>query len=211
MFPMNDAHEAADSAYARIPDEGLPAGDVLGRLDERRCGDVDWRSGRIWSLVYSTASEHDDVVHDAYQMFSADNLLGPTAFPCIATMEKEVVWMLLDLLGADPQTAGGTMTSGGTESIILAVKAYRDRARTERPEIRAPEMVVPVTAHPAFLKAGDLLGVRAVPIPVNDAFEADPVAFADAITDQTILGAASAPCFPYGVVDPIEQIGRAHV
>ncbi len=167
---------------------------------------MDWRRGRIWSLIYWAGDEHDEVVHDAYREFASENLLGPTAFPSVATMEKQVVWMLLDLLGADPQLAGGTMTSGGTESIILAVKAYRDRARAERPEVSHPEMLVPVTAHPAFLKAGDLLGVRPVPVPVDHTFRADPAAFAAAMTDSTILACASAPCFPYGVVDPIEDL-----
>ncbi|WP_162448195.1 pyridoxal phosphate-dependent decarboxylase family protein [Phytoactinopolyspora mesophila] len=197
---------SADQPLSRFPAHGLPAGELRDRLRAKSSGDVDWRSGRIWSLVYSTASEHDDVVHEAYQQFASENLLGPTAFPSLATMEKEVVWMLLDLLGADPGTAGGTMTSGGTESIVLAVKAYRDRARVQRPEITAPEMVVPVTAHPAFLKAADLLGVRAVPVPVDHTYGADPAAFAAAMSRSTILGCASAPCFPYGVVDPVEEL-----
>lgn len=190
----------------RFPEDGLPADDLRDRLRAQRSADVDWRRGRIWSLVYSAGAEHEAVVQDAYREFAAENMLGPTAFPSLATMEKEVVWMLLDLLGADPDIAGGTMTSGGTESIILAVKAYRDRARAERPEITAPEMVLPVTAHPAFLQAGDLLGVRAVHVPIDDTFRADPDAFAAAMTDSTILACASAPCFPYGVVDPIEDL-----
>jgi glutamate/tyrosine decarboxylase-like PLP-dependent enzyme len=197
---------STDQQFSRFPAEGLPAGEVHERLRELGSGDVDWRHGRIWSLVYSAGSEHDDVVQDAYRRFASENILGPTAFPSIATMEKEVVWMLLDLLGADPAISGGTMTSGGTESIILAVKAYRDRARAERPEITEPEMVVPVTAHPAFLKAADLLGVRPVPIPVDDTYRADPRAFAAAVSSSTILGCASAPCFPYGVVDPVEDL-----
>lgn len=204
----SDPQDGASQRPVRFPADGLTAAEVREELRARRADDVDWRRGRIWSLVYSTASEHDDVVHEAYQEFSSENLLGPTAFPSLATMEKEVVWMLLDLLGADPEKAGGTMTSGGTEGIILAVKAYRDRARAERPEITAPEIVVPVTAHPAFLKAADLLGVRAVPIPVDHTFRADPAAFADALTDSTILGCASAPCFPYGVVDPIDDLAE---
>lgn len=191
---------------ARFPENGTPASELRDQLRSRRAGDADWRSGRIWSLVYAAGPEHDAVVQDAYREFASENLLGPTAFPSLATMEKEVVWMLLDLLGADPKTAGGTMTSGGTESIILAVKAYRDRARVERPGITEPEMVVPITAHPAFLKAGNLLGVKAVPVPIDDTFRADPDAFAAAISESTIVGCASAPCFPYGVVDPIDDL-----
>ncbi len=193
---------------ARFPEEGVPADELREQLRSRRSDDVDWRGGRIWSLVYAAGHEHDAVVQDAYREFASENMLGPTAFPSLATMEKEVVLMLLDLLGADPQSAGGTMTSGGTESIILAVKAYRDRARAVHPEIAEPEMIVPTTAHPAFLKAGDLLGVRAVPVPIDDTFRADPDAFSAAISESTILGCASAPCFPYGVVDPIEELAE---
>lgn len=197
-----------DPSQVRFPEKGLAEQDLRDRLQQHQREDVDWRRGRIWSLVYSAGDEHDRVVQDAYRMFSSANMLGPTAFPSLATMEKEVVWMLLDLLGADPATAGGTMASGGTESILLAVKAYRDRARVERPEISAPEMIVPTTAHPAFLKAADLLGVRAVPVPIDRSFRADPDAFAAAVTDSTILGCASAPCFPYGVVDPVEDLAE---
>lgn len=197
-----------DSSYAHFPAAGVSAEELRELLKSRRAEDVDWRRGRIWSLVYWAGPEHEDVVYDAYRQFAAENVLGPTAFPSLATMEKEVVWMLLDLLGADPATAGGTMTSGGTESIIAAVKAYRDRARELYPHVEQPEMVVPATAHPAFLKAGDLLGVRTVPVPMDDTFRVDTKAVADALSDSTIVVCASAPCFPYGVVDPIEEIGE---
>lgn len=195
-------------SHRRFPEVGLTKDELRQHLDRLGRDDVDWRRGRIWSLVYSAGDEHDEVVHDAYREFAHENLLGPTAFPSLASMEKEVVWMLLDLLGADQDTAGGTMTAGGTESIILAIKAYRDQAKAERPDITAPEMVVPVTAHPAFLKAGDLLGVRVVPVPIDGTYRADVDTFKAAITDSTIVGCASAPCFPYGVVDPIEHLGE---
>lgn len=194
--------------HHRLPDVGLSKGEVDQQLDDLRGDDVDWRRGRIWSLVYSAGDEHDEVVHDAYRQFANENLLGPTAFPSLAAMERDVVWMLLDLLGADQDTAGGTMTAGGTESIILAIKAYRDRARAERPHITEPEMVVPVTAHPAFLKSGDLLGLKVIPVPIDGTYRADVDAFKAAFTDSTIVGCASAPCFPYGVVDPIEHLGE---
>jgi glutamate/tyrosine decarboxylase-like PLP-dependent enzyme len=117
-------------------------------------------------------------------------------------MEREVVWAMLDLLSADLGRSGGTMASGGTESIILAVKAYRDAQAIDR-----PSMVVPSTAHPAFIKAGELLGVRPVLVPVGRDLVADVEAMAAAIDRTTILLVASAPAFPYGLVDPIEQIG----
>src|SRR5439155_2275004 len=127
---------------------------------------------------------------------------SPSAFPSLARMEREVVWAMLELLGADPDRSGGTMTSGGTESIILAVKAYRDCSGVSQ-----PSMVVPSTAHPAFVKAGRLLGVRTIMVPVGRELVADVQATEAAIDDDTVLLAASAPAFPYGLVDPIAELG----
>jgi glutamate/tyrosine decarboxylase-like PLP-dependent enzyme len=98
------------------------------------------------------------------------------------------------------------MTSGGTESILMAIKAHRDRARAERPEVRAPEMVLPITAHPAFEKAAHYFDVRPVHIPVGDDYRVDVDAARAAITENTILLVGSAPCYPYGKIDPIPAL-----
>ncbi len=177
--------------------------DVLrGAMDAMSVDDADWRDGRTWSLVYSAGPEHDEVVWEAQRRFASENALSPSAFPSLARMEREVVHALLDLLRADASRAGGTMASGGTESIILAVKAYRDAAGVEH-----PSMVLPSTAHPAFVKAGHLLGVDPVVVPVDGSLVADVDAMAAAVGPTTILLAASAPAFPYGLVDPIEELG----
>ncbi len=99
-----------------------------------------------------------------------------------------------DLLGLSE--AAGNMTSGGTESILMAVKAARDWAREERPQVTAPELVLPVTAHPAFDKAAHYLGLRPIHIPVREDLRADLDAARAAITDSTILVVGSAPCYP---------------
>jgi sphinganine-1-phosphate aldolase len=153
--------------------------------------------------VYSAGEKHESVVKDAYTQFFNENGLSPAAFKSLEVMERELVSMLLEHLAADPSTSGGTMASGGTESIILAVKAYRDRA--EHPQ---PSMVIPTTSHPAFIKAGQLLGVEVRLTPVDESFRADPEAMANEIDESTILAGASAPCFPYGVVDPIARLGE---
>ncbi len=186
----------------RFPQSGMSPEDLRAALEKMRGNDADWRSGRTWSLVYSAGAEHEAVLKDAYLEFFSENGLSPSAFPSLARMEREVVWALLDLLGADPDRAGGTMASGGTESIILAVKAYRDASPVGRPAI-----VVPSTAHPAFIKAGELLRVRTVVVPVGPDLVADVEATAAAIDDDTILLAASAPAFPYGLVDPVTALG----
>jgi glutamate/tyrosine decarboxylase-like PLP-dependent enzyme len=186
----------------RFPERGLSPDEVGAALEAMRDNDADWKAGRTWSLVYSAGPEHEAVLKDAYLRFFSENGLSPSAFPSLARMEREVVWAMLDLLGADPDRAGGTMASGGTESIILAVKAYRDASGVDR-----PAMVVPSTAHPAFVKAGELLRVRTVVVPVGPDLVADVDATAAAIDDETVLLAASAPAFPYGLVDPVAELG----
>ncbi len=186
-----------------FPARRMDPGAVSAALEAMRADDVDWRHGRAWSLVYSAGPAHDAVLADAHRRYASENGLSPTAFPSLARMEREVVHALLDLLGGDPERSGGTMASGGTESIILAVKAHRDLAGIER-----PSMVVPSTAHPAFAKAGHLLGVETVIVPVGADLVADVDAMTDAVGARTILLGASAPCFPYGLVDPITELGR---
>lgn len=185
----------------RFPGHGLPPSDVARALEAMRRDDARWQTGRTWSLVYSAGEEHEAVLRDAYLRFFNENGLSPSAFPSLARMEREVVWAMLDLLGADPRRAGGTMASGGTESIILAVKAYRDARWVDH-----PNLVIPSTAHPAFVKAGELLGVRPVVVPVGPGLVADVEATAAAVDEHTILLAASAPAFPYGLVDPVPEL-----
>jgi sphinganine-1-phosphate aldolase len=186
----------------RFPERGMNPDEIRTALEGMREHDADWRGGRMWSLVYSAGPEHDDVLEDAYVRYFSENGLSPSAFPSLARMEREIVWAMLDLLGADPDVGGGTMTSGGTESIILAVKAYRDRRGASR-----PSMVIPSTAHPAFVKAGRLLGVRTIVVPVGSDLVADVQATEAAIDENTVLLAASAPAFPYGLVDPVAELG----
>ncbi|MCL6611879.1 MAG: aspartate aminotransferase family protein [Peptococcaceae bacterium] len=170
-----------------------------------RAHDADWRGGRTWSLVYYAGEEVEDLIKKAYTMFIAENGLNPGAFPSLRKFETEVVAMTADMLGGGPEAAG-TMTSCGTESIMMAVKTYRDKARDEHPEISSPEMVLPETAHPAFYKAAHYFGVKAVRIPVGTDFRADAGAMRDAVNDNTILMVGSAPSYPHGVIDPIKDL-----
>ena len=166
--------------------------------------DVDWRNGRIWSLVYFAGDDVAQLLKDAYTTFFYTNGLSPMAFRSLKKFESEVIAITADLLGCSD--AVGNMTSGGTESILMAVKTARDWARAERPQVTAPEMILPVTAHPAHDKAAHYLGVKPVYIPVRDDFRADVDAARAAITDSTILVVGSAPCYPYGVIDPIPEL-----
>jgi glutamate/tyrosine decarboxylase-like PLP-dependent enzyme len=187
-----------------FPRQGRPVDEILAELDARKAGDVDWRGGKVFSLAYDAGDEIHDLAVEAAGRFLSTNALNPMAFPSIGRMQSEVVGMLADLLHGGPE-ASGFMTTGGTESILLAVKAAKLRAKAER-GVTAPEMVLPTTAHAAFTKGAEYFGVRTVRVPVGPDFRADPDAMAAAITDDTVLLVASAPQYPQGVIDPVEAI-----
>jgi len=166
--------------------------------------DADWRGGRTWSLIYPAGEDVDDVLREANELYLFENALNPMRFPSLRAMESDVVAMTTDLLHGDVD-AGGTMTSGGTESILMAVKTARDRGRAER-GITDPEMLVPLSAHPAFAKAAQYLGVRLRHIPLRADLRADVDSVARSLTDQTVLVVGSAPNYPHGVIDPIPEL-----
>jgi len=172
-------------------------------MREYASGDVDWRRGRAAVYVFHAGEDVLRVAKDAYALFQSENALGPLAFPSLKRMEQEVVEMGLGLLHG-PEGACGNMTSGGTESIFLAVKTCRDAARARGR--RADLLVLPRSAHPAFDKAAGYLGLRCVRVPVAADLRADVPAMARAAGDDALMLVGSAPCFPYGLVDPIEEL-----
>lgn len=190
-----------------IPHNGLTREQILATLQAYKGRDMDWASGRVWCYVYNPGSDPAGVVREAYQLYLTENGLDPTVFPSMLKLETDVVRMLANLLHGG-ETAVGHVTTGGTESIMLAVKTARDRARALNPGMGQPEMVLPVTAHAAFHKAAHYLGVKPVLVGVNpQTFRADPAAMRAAITANTILLVASAPSYSQGVIDPIAEIG----
>ncbi len=191
----------------RIPKLGTKAHELIETLAKFKSNDVDWKRGRSWSLVYYGGDKHTEFLKQVYAMYFSENGAGPTLFPSLKRMEAEVVAMVTDLVDGG-EDACGTMTSGGTESILLAMKAYRDQARATRPHINTPEILVPESAHPAFLKAAAYFDLKVIPIPLNEQFEADIDALRERISHQTICIVASAPSFPHGVLDPIDAMGK---
>jgi len=190
---------------ARIPQRGHARESLLAEMGGFASEDADYKAARTWSLVYWAGEEHHALVKEAYNLFMATNALNPMAFRSLKRMEREVVQMTAGLLGGDEATVG-TMTSGGTESLLLAVKTYRDRARKRRPWVRRPNMVVPSTIHVAFDKAAHLFGVRKRAVAVGSDGRADVAAMARAVDRNTILLAGSAPQYPHGAVDPIPEL-----
>jgi len=187
----------------QFPVKGTPHEQLSAQMRDALALDADWRGGRIWSLVYFAGDDVAEVLKDAYSAAFFTNGLGPGAFKSLKKFESEVVAMTADLLGCPG--AVGNMTSGGTESILMAVKTARDWARAKK-GIAEPEMVLPVTAHPAFDKAAHYLGVKPVHIPVREDLRADVEAARAALTDNTALVVGSAPCYPFGAIDPIAEL-----
>src|SRR5262249_27286360 len=150
----------------------------------------------------------EEVIKKAFMMYLSENMLDPTVFPSTLRLETEVVAMAANHLKGDADVVGN-FTSGGTESIILAVKNARDDAREHRPHIPTPQIILLATASAAFQKACHYLCVKAVLVPVDpQTFRADPAAMAAAITPNTILLVGSAVSYAHGVVDPIREIGQ---
>ncbi len=190
----------------KIPQKGLKRNEIFKELDSFRTDDLDWRSGRAFGYIFDPGPEVRKVSKEAYSMFLTENGLDFTVFPSLLKLENELVDMARRHLNGNEQVVGN-FTSGGTESIILAVKTARDYFRASKPEIEEPEMILPTTGHAAFHKAAHYLGVRVVQTPVDPVtFKADVDAVREAITPATILIVGSAPSYAHGVVDPIREM-----
>jgi sphinganine-1-phosphate aldolase len=189
-----------------IPEHGRSTDEILAELEARGDGDTDWRGGRVFSLVYHAGEQHEDLIHRAHALYASANLLNPLAFKSLKQLEREIVQNAGTLFHCSG--AVGTVTSGGTESILCAVAAYRDRARKQKFWVRSPELVVPRTIHPAFDKAAHYFGVKLVKVDVDQDQRADVRKMAKAIGWRTIGLVASAPQYPHGVIDPIAELGE---
>ncbi|MFO0747844.1 MAG: aminotransferase class V-fold PLP-dependent enzyme [Myxococcota bacterium] len=190
-----------------LPPAGIPHDDILATLERYREGDADYKAGKTWSLVYWAGEAHHHLVKAAHEAFMAENALNPMAFKSLKRMEREVIEMTASMLHAPP-SAVGTMTSGGTESLLLAVKTYRDMARARRPWVLRPNMVVPATIHVAFDKAAHLFGVKKKVAPVGPDGAVDVAAMARLVDSRTVMLAGSAPQYPHGTIDPIAALGQ---
>jgi glutamate/tyrosine decarboxylase-like PLP-dependent enzyme len=169
-----------------LPAKKSSAEEVLAAMKRARDHDAQWQAGKTWSLVYHAGDDVSDLLKNAYTLFFSENGLNPMAFPSLKKFEAEVVAMVASLLGGDEETVGN-LTSGGTESILMAVKTARDWARAMRSRIISPEMLLPITAHPAFDKAAHYFGVKPIRVPINTDLRADVSAARAAITPNTNL------------------------
>ena len=190
-----------------IPQTGLSKQEILSTLQAFKARDMDWKSGKVWCYVYDAGEDPAEVTKEAYLSFLSENGLDPSVFPSILKLETDVARMVINLLRGDPNTVGH-LTSGGTESIMLAVKSARDKARVEKPRVTHPEMILPKNAHAAFHKAAHYLCVKPVVVDLDpETFTVRASDVESAINENTILLVASAPSYSQGLIDPIKEIG----
>jgi len=200
--------------FAALPVMGKPYDDIIMEMESLSEQESDkWKSGYVSGAVYHGDEQHIDFLNKIYALHSQSNPLHSDIWPSANKFESEIVSMTANMLGAGNIESAphnqicGTVTSGGTESILLAMKTYRDRAKIEK-GIMSPEMIVPVTAHAAFDKAAEYFKIKKVTIPVNKNFAADVTRVRKAITKNTIVIVGSAPSFPHGIIDPIEEMSE---
>ncbi len=200
----------------RLPEQGRSREDILDEMRKMRTLEENkWKDGFVSGAVYHGDDAHMDFLNEIYAINSQANPLHSDLWPSVVKFESEIVSMTADMLGAQVANRGkpeeehvcGAVSSGGTESILLAMKTYRDWARATK-RISAPEMVAPTTAHAAFDKASQYFGIKLHKIPVAADGRADVAATKKALNKNTIVVVGSAPSFPHGLVDPIEDLAR---
>jgi sphinganine-1-phosphate aldolase len=200
--------------FTALPGAGLDRHEVIAQMEALRAREqARWQDGYVSGAVYHGDEAHIDFLNRVYALNSQSNPLHADLWPSTCKFEAEIVAMTARMLGAEPEGSDlegeicGTVSSGGTESILLAMKAYRDWARHCMGTHRA-EILAPVTAHAAFEKAAQYFDMKLVQVPVDADFRADVDAVRRAVTRDTAVIVGSAPSFPHGIVDPIEEMSE---
>jgi glutamate/tyrosine decarboxylase-like PLP-dependent enzyme len=191
--------------HQHLPENGRSEADVLENLKAFASDDPDYKNGRTWSLVYHIDDAHDDFAAAAYRQYSSANGLNPAAFQSLKRMESEIISMVAGLLNGGSDTCG-VVTAGGTESCLMAVKTYRDRALKKRKGLR-PNMIIPATAHVAWFKAAEYFGVKPRLLPMDKDLNTDISKLRRMINRNTVMILGSAPEYPHGTIDPIAEMG----
>ncbi|KAJ4879859.1 Sphingosine-1-phosphate lyase [Raphanus sativus] len=195
-----------------LPVRGLGV-QVLEKMESEKRNDPTWQ-GKCSGTVYIGGSEsegHFTLINQACSMFAHTNPLHIDVFQSVVRFESEVVAMTAALLGSKEAVSGeeicGNMTSGGTESIVLAVKSSRDYMKYKK-GIKRPEMIIPESGHSAYDKAAQYFNIKLWRVLVGKDFRADVKAMRRHINRNTIMIVGSAPGFPHGIIDPIEELGQ---
>ncbi|KAE8280369.1 Sphingosine-1-phosphate lyase 1 [Larimichthys crocea] len=194
----------------QLPAKGLSQSQVLDKIREyETLNDVEWEKGCVSGAVYWGDESLTNLLVKVYGDFAWSNPLHPDIFPGVRKMEAEVVRMACTLFNGGPNSCG-TVTSGGTESILMACKSYRDMAYERG--IKYPEILAPVSVHAAFDKAAHYFGMKLVHIPLDKkTMKVDVKAMKRAINKNTAMLVCSAPQFPHGIIDPVEEVAKLAV
>lgn len=180
---------------------------IKSDLEAMKNDDCDWSNGKVPGYTYKAGEDLDYVIREAYQLYFGENALGKNAYKSVVKLETEIVRICLEMFGHD-QTGAGIFTSGGTESIFLAVKSAREWAKKNKAGVENPTIVMPVSAHAAFAKAAYYMGLNTIRVPLGDDYRADVDGLAKAIDEDTIMVVGSAPAYAHGNFDHIGEIGR---
>lgn len=190
-----------------LPARGQPWSELQEALSDLRSGDTDWRQGRSSLHVYYAGEDVLDVARRAYTMFISENALAPTMFPSLRKMQEDLVQISLSLLSGG-RDACGTVTSGGSESVMLAVRSAYRAFRAKRPNVRRPHLLLPASAHPAYDQAAELMGLDLIRVAIGGDYRANVHALAQCIEFETMMIVASAPSLPFGTIDPVEELAK---
>ena len=208
LIRENAVIKNAPPSRTTIPDKGLDKTEVLAECQKHaRIGEWDWHKGKVSGTVYVFDRNHKQLMEQVYSLFYETNPLHPDVFPGVRKMESEVVSMCLSLFHGE--TGCGVTTSGGTASILMAMKAYREVGYAKG--IEFPEIIMSNSTHPAFLKAATYFGMRPRRFKVGQDFKASPSTYERAINRNTIVLVVSAPGYPHGIIDPVEEVSRLGV
>ena len=189
-----------------IPEHGMNHDTILDQMREYGGQDVNYLDSRTWSLVYHLDDKHTEFLKQAYGLYFSENALNPMAFKSLKRFETDIINMTAGMLHGDKKTVG-TLTSGGTESCLLPVLTYRDMARSKRKLPFKPEMIAPESVHVAWSKAAKYFGVKIRYAPLRSDFRVDVSAVRKMINRRTIMLVGSAPSYPHGVIDSIDELG----
>ena len=189
-----------------IPQKGLNEEEIFDRFKSLLDRDCKWENGRTFGYVYHGGKEHNALLHKAYKTFSNTNPLHSSAFKSTRILESEVIRMTARMLHGNNDVCG-CMTSGGTESIILAVKAAKDYFLSKYPNVK-PQIVCCNTVHAAFVKAANYFNIDILITKLDKDYRSNPKAYLDNISKRTMMFVVSAPCYPYGIIDKVEEISK---
>jgi sphinganine-1-phosphate aldolase len=208
MFPYKDKY----TVHNKMPEKSSSREEVLKQIKDMHAAESSsWKGGKISGSFYHGDQDHYDFLNEAFSYYSQVNSIQRDVCPSLTKYEGEIIAMSLDLFNGDAvnkrnpnEKACGSLTTGGTDSIFQSVYVHREWGADKG--ITQPEIILPVSAHPAFFKAAHYLNIKAITAKLDDKFEADVADIESKITSNTIMIMGSAGNYGHGIIDPIEKL-----